>query len=93
MEKKEKKEQTKCPICGRFVRRELAEKYDALLKERDGYKSDAEKYLRMSTDDKRRIIELTGELESIRAGYDRLIVDYNAMCRRGFWARVFNKSV
>ena len=92
MEIKKKKEQMKCPICGRFIRKELAEKYDELLKEKDGL--DAGVQILRDTCRKRdeELNKLLSEQDALRSDYELLSEKYEGLKRRGFFARLFNKG-
>lgn len=74
-----------CPICGRFVSKGLAEKYESLKNEKET--------LEMSN----RLME--AELDRVKnanISYSKLIdslkVELKLLKARGFWARVFNRD-
>lgn len=77
------KGQTKCPICGRFVSRGLAEKYDLLKVELEQLKKSND-FLEKRIDHH---LETIAALEKDKEDLQREVGYFK---NRGFWQRLFN---
>lgn len=78
------KGQTKCPICGRFVSKGLADKYENIKNECE-LLTKSNKYM------EEQISNLQDEVIGVTAKYEDLQREYEHLKNRGFWERVFNK--